>query len=281
MSEKTETALFARPAAEKNAVERMSLIFEWAEPLDNDAMLTLSAMCDSLSAELPRKVLLRSSDTQPSDGVNDTSETSENAELAAIFMDDNEDIDGPPNVKKYEVIIGRERFGFSVHAAYPGWKETRKKAFEISNALLETIREFREINAVGFQVVNGFYLEKFDGNFKKILRNSCTHFPANIFSREGYWHVESGFFEDSEPQSDERLLTNLKMAYFPEDSTKKLSLSTLHRMDFSPEKAGTLNISDLWTRYDILHPMNKSLVHSILHDDICLSIGLEVTGDCL
>lgn len=281
MSQKTETALFARPAAESNAVERMSLIFEWAEPLDNDAMLALSAMCDSLSSEFPRKVLLRSSDVQPSDSAKDTSETSENAELAAIFMDDNEDIDAPPNIKKYEVIIGRERFGFSVHASYPGWKETREKAFQISNALLEKIRSLREINAVGFQVVNGFYLEEFDGDFKKVLRKSCTHFPASIFSRKGFWHIESGFFEDPAPQSNERLLTNLKMAYFPEESTNKLSLSTLHRMDFNPEKAGTLSISDLWARYDILHPMNKSLVHSILHDDICSSIGLEVTGDCL
>lgn len=280
MSVKKENLIKVRPAADKNSVERMSLIFEWAEPLSNQTMLELSALCESLGSEFPRKIELRSADSQPESNNSDSrSDASEDSELAAIIIDDNEDINAPPDSKKAELIIARKHLFFSIHAAYPGWQETKEKAYKNCRNLLERIRGERELSGLGLQVINGFYLEEFDGDFSKILRTNCPHLPPSIFARKSFWHVEEGFFSEPDHQSQERLLTNMKMAYFPEGADHKLLITTLHRMDFNAEKKSALTASDLWGSFEILHPKNKSLIHSILHEDVCTSIGLELPGD--
>ncbi|WP_095194370.1 hypothetical protein [Pseudomonas sp. Irchel 3A7] len=272
---KSNTVVRELPHGLIHAVERLSLGFEWATPLDGRSMARLSALGNQLVDELPRKLEISTSDIRPhGPGSDDEQSGSEDAELFAVMFDDNKDKDGPVDLKHTEIIINNEGMFFTVYARYDGWEVTRALALKLCSVFLEEIVRDISLTAIEIKVANIFGLAKFSGQLSDLLSDRCDSLPRRVFGAQGLWHVDEGYFETHDDQDMRQLLVNLSVSKTLEDDEESLYIRTLHRFEFNTRASDSLPVTKLFDKFEHLHAINKDLLASVLTDDISDALGL-------
>lgn len=259
-----------------HAVERLSMGFDWASPLDAQTMSKLASLGDGIAKSLPRKFAVSTSEIKASVGPTSTDPSSpaDDGGLFAILFDDNEDQDAPFDVKHAEVIINNEGFTFSVHAKYDGWEKTKAQALEYFAVFFDEIIKHVTLSSIEFRVSNIFNLETFTGRLDDVLDLECDSLPRRIFKAQGLWHVDEGYFDDHHESEIEKLLVNLNVSKVQDEEGKMLHVRTMHQYNFHPESKVSLSLSELFGRYEHLHGINKALLATVLNKDTAEAIGL-------
>ncbi|WP_043241029.1 MULTISPECIES: hypothetical protein [Pseudomonadaceae] len=259
-----------QPVGGTHAIERVSVGIEWAEELSHAQMVELSDLLDPDALGLGRKIEIRSTEISGDDSEELRVPSAEETNLTAIYLDygfDEVDDDHIP-----AILVRRNGMLYSVKNNYEGWTRTRQKATEFSEIILSYVRQHIEIRSIGLQVIDAFLLKASGFDFAKILNKECDLLPPKIFKADKHWHIDLGFFEVE--NEGERLLTNAKLAYVPEVSKNKLTITCLHRLDSAAVRKEPISVADAISKYDILYSKNKELIEQVLHKDVASLIGL-------
>lgn len=259
-------------------VERLTLGFDWVTPLNADTMAKLSALGDQISDLLPRKFEVSTSEAQASLGSFAGLENSSGSELYAVLFDDNQDENAPFNEKHAEVIINTDGLYFSVHHRYDGWEKTRALAYDIYKVLFEAVLKEVPVASIEFRVSNMFYLEAFTGHLRDLLNEGCDSLPRRVFAADGLWHIDEGYYERQPVLDMQHLLVNLNVSRVQEDARETLHVRTMHQYDFDEALSESPSLENLFDRFESLHTINKTLLSTVLNENISRSLGLLSNG---
>ena len=259
-----------------HAVERLSLGFDWASPLDAQTMSKLASLGDGIAKWLPRKFEVSTSEVKASVGpvAADASSPSDDGGLFAVLFDDNEDKDAPFDVKHAEVIVNNEGFTFTVHAKYDGWEKTKAQALELFKVFFDEITKHVTVSAIEFRASNVFSLERFTGRLDDVLDFECDSLPRRIFKADGLWHVDEGYFDDHYGSEKDKMLVNLNVSKVQDEEGRLLYVRTMHQYNLHPESNVSLSLSELFEKYEYLHGINKLLLATVLNKKTAAVIGL-------
>nr|WP_314492537.1 TIGR04255 family protein [uncultured Pseudomonas sp.] len=258
-----------------HAVERLSLGVDWDEQLDAETMAQLSALGDRIVETLPRKIEISTSGLRATvAGVAKHSAEEADTELFAILFDDNKDHEGAIDDKLVEMVINNNGFGFAINSRYAGWEKTRSSALEMFGVFFKAISEKVSISSIDFRVSNVFGLKDFDGNLTDLLDIRCDSLPRRVFSSEGLWHLDEGYFDERAAPGMDQLLVNLHVSKARDGEETNLYVRTLHQFDMSEQSTNAIQLADLFEHFDHLHEVNKDLLASVLHENIVRALEL-------
>jgi len=259
-----------------HAVERLSMGFEWENPLDAQTMSKLSALGAQIASVLPRKFEISTSEVRASvHGIAaETPLSEDDGELFAVLFDDNEEQDAPFDIKHAEVIIKNDGFSFSVHARYDGWEKTRAQALKLCEVFFDEISKHAKLESVEFRVSNVFRLDEFKLNLDELLNEKCDSLPSRIFDADGLWHIDEGYFERQVDSESKKLLVNLNVSKVSVDDGMLLYVKTMHQLSDEQQFEYPITLSSLFDKFEYLHDINKSLLASVLNEKISRLLGL-------
>lgn len=127
------------------------------------------------------------------------------------------------------------------------------------------------------EYVDEFKITSDDNLNHKLFSLESKYLPPNIFESTDFWHSHHGFFSESKNELLEKILNNVDVNYFKDDSqVKKIIAKITHNsMLKNHKKVSEIEISNIFKIFTENHNLNKNIVSDLLSTEMCNEIGLE------
>jgi uncharacterized protein (TIGR04255 family) len=273
-------------AHEDHAIERVSVSFQFKEPLPSKPWQSLISAASQL---FPQKGFLVSNQEFVSQVV--VSAGPQPGKPGASLHDQMPQISGwtfraasGADVRE-EVSVRRNQFVYAT-VLYDGWANFKVRVADLLWHSLDQALPLIEMDAIKLE-----YWDRFnslgapkDANYRELLRNKSKYIPEFTLDESDLWHSHIGFF--ASPGSSRRRLVNLNVdvldlieSQMPElgdapQVQRSVGIYSMVQDTPEPERVGGAS-TGLESTLDEMHTILKALLADVITDEAAKRISLD------
>ena len=157
---------------------------------------------------------------------------------------------------------------------YSRWKNVKPEVHGYLNRLLGSINS-RKLSAVSLQYTD-LFIWKADPDqlkLKEIFREGTPFLAPKVFDLNVMWHCNFGFFEPMEEVQFPDRLNNVNVSRVLHGDNHAFNITTSHRLVLT-KWFDARNLELIETINERFHDANKSILKSLLTDEVCTKISL-------
>lgn len=263
------------PFAGNHAIQSMAFALRWAEPLSVGQLETLRSRARTidgyphLSDRTQLSInLIGGHPAGPSPQVNPVEVNGFTLESAARRSD---------GASAVSIIVDKEEtvIAFKEYSRWENISQNVKSLLPVFAGLDIDV----PIIAIGLQFSDVFEWRGGWEDFKEsdMFKIGNPYMAPNVFSLNQNWHSNHGFIDELDEPFTLKRINNINVSRETRKSRRLIKITTSHQLRFKEfvVEWATANQNKLWMCWDGAHEKNKSILKSLLSDDVLQKIALK------
>ncbi len=163
---------------------------------------------------------------------------------------------------------------------YTRWDDVWRMVKEYMTFFIPAL-EGNSIHEIGIEYIDEFKIPDFSKDWKKeLFRENNDFIPKHILSKNDFWHIHQGYFENDGHKN----LNNININYvLDEKMNHKVVVQTHHKTTCSSSIRVSTNLAETMSLIEPIveqnHLLNKRIMHNLLSSEICKRMKLELKNE--